>query len=136
MTSSASAVPKNTSWRLARATAPAVRVLAGRRWFPIWAVVHHRGRVTGRSLTVPVAVIATPDSFIINLPWGAGTNWARNVLAAGECTIRWKGRDHRVNDPRIIDEAAARPYYSRFTWTMARKLFPADAWLLLHRDGS
>lgn len=136
MTSSASTAPKNTSWRFARATAPVVRVLAGRRWFPIWAVVHHRGRVSGRELRVPIAIMATADTFVINLPWGAGTNWVRNVQAAGGCTIRWKGVDHRADDPRIIGEAAARPYYSRFVWAMARRLFPADAWLLLRRADS
>lgn len=124
--------PGKTSWRFARATAPAVRVLAGRRLFPIWAVVQHRGRVSGRSLAVPVAVLATPGGFIINLPWGAGTNWVRNVVAAGGCTIRWKGAEHPADEPRIIDAAAARPYYSRGMWAVARKLFPADAWLLLH----
>ena len=127
--------PHNASWRFARATAPAVRVLAGRRWFPAWAVVRHRGRVTGRTLTVPVAVVVTSDSFVVNLPWGAHTNWVRNVVTAGGCTIRWKGADHPVDDPRIIDATAARPYYSRVTWTVARKLFPADSWLRLRRAG-
>lgn len=130
------AAPNDTSWRLARATAPATRIMAGRRWFPGWAVVHHRGRRSGRSLAVPVAVVVTADSFVINLPWGAGTNWVRNVLAAGDCTIRWRGRDHRADDPRIIDQVRAHPYYSRVSWAIARKLFPADAWLLLHRADS
>ena len=129
------AAPKNTSWRFARATAPAVRVLAGRRGIPLWAVVRHRGRVSGRSLAVPVAVVGTPDGFVINLPWGAGTNWVRNVLAAGGCTIRWKGVDHVVEHPRIVDAAAARPFYSRSAWAMAQRLFPADAWLLLDHAG-
>jgi deazaflavin-dependent oxidoreductase (nitroreductase family) len=126
--------PHNTSWRFARATAPATRVMAGRRWFPGWAVVHHLGRKSGRSLAVPVAVVVTPDEFVINLPWGAGTNWVRNVQAAGGCTIRWRDADHRTGDPRILGETEARPYYSRLTWAIARKLFPADAWLVLQRD--
>jgi deazaflavin-dependent oxidoreductase (nitroreductase family) len=126
--------PDNTSWRFARATAPFVRVLAGRRWFPAWGVVRHRGRVSGRDLTVPVAITAAPGLFVINLPWGARTNWVRNVLAAGGCTIRWRGTDHPADDPRIVDAAAARPYYSRAAWAIAHRLFPADAWLLLSRD--
>ncbi|WP_041830750.1 PNPOx family protein [Actinoplanes missouriensis] len=119
---------------LVRATTPAVVTLAGRRWSP-WAVVQHRGRVSGRDLEVPVVVIATPDSFVINLPWGARTNWVRNVLAAGGCTIRWKGSAHPADDPRVLGEAEARPYYSRVSWWIARRFFPADAWLLLHRAG-
>ncbi|MBL7261037.1 hypothetical protein [Paractinoplanes lichenicola] len=124
----------DTSWRFARATTPYVRALAGRRFSP-WAVVHHRGRVSGRELAVPVVVMATPDEFVINLPWGARTNWVRNVQSAGSCTIRWKGADHRADSPAILDEAAARPYYSRTAWWIARKLFPADAWLRLRRAG-
>ncbi|GIF16983.1 hypothetical protein Ate01nite_70150 [Actinoplanes teichomyceticus] len=108
-------------------------MLAGRRWFPLWAVVHHRGRVSGRGLSVPVAVVATPDGFVINLPWGARTNWVRNVIAAGGCTLRWKGADHRVDHPEILDAAAAHPYYSALAWALVQRLFPADAWLLLHR---
>ncbi|MBO3737571.1 hypothetical protein [Actinoplanes flavus] len=122
-----------TSWRFARATAPAVRVLAGRRLIPLWAVVHHRGRKSGRDLRVPIAITTTPDGFVINLPWGAGTNWVRNVIAAGGCVIRWKGADHPMTDPRIIDAVEARPYYTRTAWAIAGRLFPADAWLLLHR---
>ncbi|MEU4695255.1 nitroreductase family deazaflavin-dependent oxidoreductase [Actinoplanes sp. NPDC023714] len=117
---------------LVRATTPTVVKLAGRRWSP-WAVVHHRGRKSGRDLAVPVVVIATPDGFVINLPWGARTNWVRNVQAAGSCIITSKGTDHRVTDPRILTEEQARPYYSRIAWTIARRFFPADAWLLLRR---
>ncbi|MBB2940456.1 deazaflavin-dependent oxidoreductase (nitroreductase family) [Actinoplanes lutulentus] len=115
-----------------RATTPAVRALSGRRWSP-WAVVQHRGRVTGRDLAVPVVVMATPEVFVINLPWGERTNWVRNVLAAGGCIIRWKGAEHQAGSPQIIYEGEARAYYSRLSWTIARRMFPADAWLLLRR---
>jgi deazaflavin-dependent oxidoreductase (nitroreductase family) len=128
-----STVPAGTSWRLARATSPMTALLAGRRWFPLWAIVRHRGRKSGRQLAVPVAIVTTPDGFIINLPWGAGTNWVRNVLAAGGCTLRWKGAEHPAGRPRIVDATAARPYYSRLTWAIAQRLFPADSWLLLDR---
>jgi deazaflavin-dependent oxidoreductase (nitroreductase family) len=128
-----STVPAGTSWRLARATAPMTALLAGRRWFPLWAIVRHRGRKSGRQLAVPVAIVTTPDGFIINLPWGAGTNWVRNVLAADGCTLRWKGAEHPAGRPRIVDATAARPHYSRLTWAIAQRLFPADSWLLLDR---
>jgi hypothetical protein len=123
-----------TGWRFARTTAPAMRLMAGRRWFPAWAVVRHRGRTTGRDLAVPVAVVVTPDSFVINLPWGPRTNWVRNVLAADGCTLRWRGADHPVAEPRIIGPDEARGYYSRFAWAVVRRLFPADAWLIVHRS--
>jgi deazaflavin-dependent oxidoreductase (nitroreductase family) len=93
---------------LARGTAPLTRPLAGRRFFPLWAVVHHRGRRSGRSYAVPVAIRASAATFTIPLPWGEETQWLRNVVAANGCQIRWRGGDHAVATPRLIgfEEAA------------------------------
>jgi len=118
---------------MARATAPLARRLAGRRGFPLWAVVHHRGRVSGRELSVPVAVRATPEVFVIALPWGPGTNWVRNVLAADGCDVRWKGRDHVVTRPVIADEDDVRPYYGPVTGVVARRVLKPGGYLVLHR---
>ena len=92
---------------LARTTAPLSRPLAGRRAFPLWAVVHHRGGLSGRSYDVPVAIRASADSFTIPLPWGQETRWLRNVIAAGGCAIRWRGADHAASTPRVIGFADA-----------------------------
>jgi deazaflavin-dependent oxidoreductase (nitroreductase family) len=90
---------------------PVARALAGRRWFPLWAIVHHRGRRSGTDYATPVAVVPTVDKSIvmIGLPWGRKTNWARNVVAAGGATLTWKGRERPTTQPRIIEptEAAA-----------------------------
>jgi hypothetical protein len=110
-----------------------VRSLAGRRFFPQWAVVHHRGRTTGRELSLPVAVLATPDGFVIALPWGPGTNWVRNVQAAGGCTLRWRGTDVPVTGPELLDPPAARPYYPAAMWAFVQRVFSPSAFLLLHR---
>jgi hypothetical protein len=109
------------------------RVLAGRRFFPLWAVVRHTGRKTGRELSVPVAVRATADVFVVTLPWGPGTNWVRNVIAAGGCVVRWKGADHRVTRPELIGPAQARPYSTRTTWAIVQRVIHAETFLLLHR---
>lgn len=83
--------------------------LAGKRWFPLWAIVHHRGRRSGTEYATPIAVVPTvSDSvFLIGLPWGPQTNWARNVVAAGGATLTWKGADHPATEPRLIDGAEA-----------------------------
>jgi deazaflavin-dependent oxidoreductase (nitroreductase family) len=87
---------------IARTTAPLSRPLAGRRPFPLWAVVHHRGRRSGRAYAVTVAIRASADAFTIALPWGEETQWLRNVVAANGCSVRWRGTDHVATTPRII----------------------------------
>jgi deazaflavin-dependent oxidoreductase (nitroreductase family) len=96
--------------------AVAVR-LAGHRIFPLWAVLRHTGRTSGKDYATPVAVIPTPTTFLIALPWGRGTDWVRNVRRAGGCTIRWKGRDFTCTDPTFVEKdvalAAARGFVRR-----------------------
>ena len=71
---------------------------------PLYAVLHHRGRKSGREYAIPVALVPThsQDIFLIALPWGITTNWAQNVLAAGGATVTWKGRDWVTTGPRIV----------------------------------
>jgi len=81
--------------------------LAGHRYLPVWAVLKHRGRKTGKEYAVPLAVIPTDTTFIIALPWGRETDWVRNVRAAGRCTVRWKGSDYDCTEPRFVDTDVA-----------------------------
>jgi deazaflavin-dependent oxidoreductase (nitroreductase family) len=81
--------------------------LAGHRFFPLWAVLRHTGRRSGQPYQTPVAVIPTPTAFLIALPWGRDTDWARNVRRAGGCTIRWKGKDFTCSEPTFVGKEVA-----------------------------
>jgi deazaflavin-dependent oxidoreductase (nitroreductase family) len=93
-------------WRVARFTSPATMPLAGKRWNPIFAVVEHRGRRSGRSYATPVAARRAGGGFVISLAFGAQVDWYRNLLAAGGGTIRWQGAEYPVSMPERIDTAA------------------------------
>jgi deazaflavin-dependent oxidoreductase (nitroreductase family) len=97
----------------ARVTIPLGRPFAGRRWFPLWGVVHHVGRSSGRRYATPVVVRATEDGFVVPLPWGRDTQWVRNVLAQEGAVIRWKGRDHHAVRPRVVDASEVPDGFSR-----------------------
>ena len=104
-----------TRW-ISRMTGPMSRPLAGRRFFPLWAIVHHRGRRSGQAYAIPVAVRASADAFVIALPWGERTQWVRNIVVAGGCTIRWRGADHEVIEPKVIGAGEAAGAFSPFQW--------------------
>jgi deazaflavin-dependent oxidoreductase (nitroreductase family) len=118
--------------RLVKLTSPLARRLAGRRWFPLWAVLEHRGRRSGRDYAIPVAVLVTPETFVIGLPWGPQTNWVRNVLAAQGCTIRWKGEEFRVRDPQLVGVDVALQAAGSFQRAVIRR-FGFAAFLQLRR---
>jgi hypothetical protein len=44
------------------------------------------------------------------MPWGEGTDWFRNVQAAGGCTIRWRGRIFEAVEPEVMDAEASRAF--------------------------
>jgi deazaflavin-dependent oxidoreductase (nitroreductase family) len=94
-------------WRLSRATTGLVLPLAGSRWNPVFAVVLHSGRRTGRPYRAPVAARRVQGGFVISLAFGAQVDWHRNLLAAGGGTIRWRGRDYRVTRPTRIEPSQA-----------------------------
>lgn len=68
-------------------------------------VVHHVGRTSGRPYRTPVTPYRAPGGFVVALPYGPGADWVRNVLAAGEATLTFDGRDHPVTDPRVVPVA-------------------------------
>ena len=44
---------------------------------------------------------------MIALTYGPGTDWVRNVIAAGGATIEYRGREIEVDRPRVTDGAEA-----------------------------
>ena len=63
---------------------------------------------------------------------GAETNWVRNVLAAGECGIRWKGQEYLVNRPELVRPALVLPRVGPIQRAILRGI-GIDNFLELHR---
>ena len=94
---------------LARPFGPIAQRMAGSRWFPLWAILRHTGRTSGTAYSIPIVALHTADGFIIPLPFGDATQWAKNLFAAGRGSIRSAGQEHEIGDPRLVEgeEAAA-----------------------------
>jgi deazaflavin-dependent oxidoreductase (nitroreductase family) len=92
-------------WRIVRHTNTLMLPLAGKRWNPIFAVVVHRGRRSGRLYSTPVAARRVSGGFVISLSFGAHVDWYQNLVAAGGGNIRWRGREYAVGAPAEVDVA-------------------------------
>ena len=77
-------------------------LVAGRRFVPLWGVLQHSGRKSGLVYSTPLAFTSTPGAFFVGLPWGRGTDWVRNVRAAGRCTVRLGGREFECTEPEFV----------------------------------
>jgi deazaflavin-dependent oxidoreductase (nitroreductase family) len=110
-------------------------LLAGTRFLPLYGVIEHRGRHTGKPFRTPVVVRPTGDGFVVPMPWGTRTDWYRNVRAAGACVIRWKGRDYPLVQPDVIaDPAAAGARFGAFERAMMPRLGITHFLRLRHRS--
>jgi deazaflavin-dependent oxidoreductase (nitroreductase family) len=89
--------------RAARATAGLMLPLAGKRWNPLFSVVRHTGRRSGKAFETPVAARRVRGGFVLTLAFGSGANWFRNLVAAGGGSIRWRGIEYPVGAPERID---------------------------------
>jgi deazaflavin-dependent oxidoreductase (nitroreductase family) len=137
----AGSVPRNAirlgprTRRLIRAVArvvnPLVLRIAGRRHMPILGVVHHRGRKTGRRYATPLGVRPAPGGgFVIPLTFSEASQWYQNILAAGWCVITYRGADHTVDGPVVVDRATAGPAYPRYE-RLALRLIGVNEFLRL-----
>jgi deazaflavin-dependent oxidoreductase (nitroreductase family) len=89
---------------------PLIRKLAGRRHFRMAALVRHVGRRSGRPYLTPVSARRAGDVILIALTFGNGSDWSRNVRAAGGCSIRLEGNDYEATQPEFLSREEAKPY--------------------------
>jgi deazaflavin-dependent oxidoreductase (nitroreductase family) len=99
----------------ARLVNPLVLRIAGRRHMPVIGIIHHHGRNTGRPYATPLGIRpAVAGGFVMPLTFGESAGWYRNIVAAGWCVITWRGADHTVASPMIVDRATALPAFPRY----------------------
>ncbi len=72
--------------------------------------VHHVGRKSGTPYVTPVWGERVGERFYIQLPYGTGVDWCRNILAAGGCTLEQDGVRYDAVAPVIVPAAEARPH--------------------------
>jgi deazaflavin-dependent oxidoreductase (nitroreductase family) len=112
-----------------------VLLVAGTRWLPLYGVVEHVGRRSGRRFRTPVVARPTVDGFVVPMPWGEGTDWYRNVRAAGSCTLQWNGRAYDLTDLEVItDPEGVGASFNSFQRMMMRRMGIKTCLRLRHRS--
>jgi hypothetical protein len=94
-------------------------VLPLTRRLPPLAVLHHRGRLSGRSYDTPVQAYATPEGWVVGLAYDHNAPFALNLLAAGGGEMTRAGRRYRIT--------RAAPGWTRGSATLAGLGITGDA---------
>jgi deazaflavin-dependent oxidoreductase (nitroreductase family) len=85
---------------------PFARLFAG--WLPGFGIMTHEGRTTGRTYRTPINVFERGGDYVFFLTYGSDVQWVKNVLAAGRCSLRTRGRDVALVDPELSTDAQLR----------------------------
>lgn len=90
-------------------------------YIPPLAMVLHTGRRSGRRLKTPVSAQLYDGKVAIGLPYGASTQWVKNLQAAGGGELIRAGRHLRFENPRIITDPDSEPL-PRLSARLARRM--------------
>src|SRR3954471_15455628 len=85
---------------------PLSRHVAG--WLPGFGILAYTGRKSGRRYRTPLNVFKSGNFYVFALTYGSEVNWVQNVLAAGGCELRTRGRDVRLVEPELLVDPAGR----------------------------
>ena len=104
-----SAFVRNVMGPMTKVLNPIILRRAGRRHFSMAALIVHTGRKSGRRYQTPAVARLTGNTFVIPLTFGSGSDWSRNVRAAGRCSIKLNGVDYEATAPEVANAADVRP---------------------------
>jgi deazaflavin-dependent oxidoreductase (nitroreductase family) len=95
---------------------------------PPFALVVHHGRRTGRTYRTPVTAFTSGGLLVVALPYGADTDWVRNLLAAGGGEVVRRGHMRPLRNPRVVgpDDRAQLPRRLRLVTRVASHALVAD----------
>lgn len=71
-------------------------------WLPGFGILTHVGRKSGRVYRTPINVFRAPNGFVIALTYSSQSEWVKNVLAAGRCELKTRGKKYQLSAPKVM----------------------------------
>lgn len=99
-------------------TNPIQKIWAGHA--PLFGILEHVGRKSGRTFRTPLTVFNTDDGVAIMLTYGPDRDWLKNITATGTARLKRHGSTFTVADPRVVSKAEAAGQITG----LARAIFP------------
>lgn len=84
-----------------------------------FAIVEHRGRISGVVYRTPTAVFRAGEQFLLAPTYGEKTDWLQNIRAEDGCFIMYRGKRLRLVNPDVF---RGDPNDQPFPWIVRRIL--------------
>lgn len=79
-------------------------------WVPGFGILTHVGRKSGKVYRTPVNVFRAPNGFIVALTYSSQSEWVKNVLAAGGCELKTRGKKYQLSAPKVVRDPSRRRF--------------------------
>jgi deazaflavin-dependent oxidoreductase (nitroreductase family) len=79
-------------------------------WLPGFGILTHVGRKSGKVYRTPVNVFRASNGFIIALTYSSQSEWVKNVLAAGDCELKTRGKKYELSAPNVVRDPTRRRF--------------------------
>ena len=79
-------------------------------WLPGFGILTHLGRKSGKVYRTPINVFRASNGFIIALTYSSQSEWVKNVLAAGGCELRTRGKRYQLSSPQVVHDPTRRRF--------------------------
>ena len=79
-------------------------------WMPGFGILTHVGRKSGKAYRTPVNVFQASNGFIIALTYSSQSEWVKNVLAAGGCELKTRGKTYQLSAPKVVRDPTRRRF--------------------------
>jgi len=79
-------------------------------WLPGFGILTHVGRKSGKVYRTPINVFRASNGFIIALTYSSQSEWVKNVLAAGGCELKTRGKKYALSVPKIVRDPTRRRF--------------------------
>jgi len=71
-------------------------------WLPGFGILAHVGRKSGKVYRTPINVFRASNGLIIALTYSSQSEWVKNVLAAGGCELKTRGKKYQLSAPKVV----------------------------------
>ena len=79
-------------------------------WLPGFGILTHVGRKSGKVYRTPVNVFRASNGFIIALTYSSQSEWVKNVLAAGGCELKTRGKKYQLSATNVVRDPMRRRF--------------------------
>jgi deazaflavin-dependent oxidoreductase (nitroreductase family) len=98
-------------------------------WLPGFGILTHVGRKSGRVHRTPVNVFRAPNGFVIALTYSSQSEWVKNVLTAGGCELKTRGKEYHLSSPKVVRDRSRRRF--PFPVRLVLRIVGADEYMEL-----